>query len=99
VARGISKRVSRHTSQEVCPWNEKFAAAVREEAFRPRPAIAGKDAATLANELLGMSDDYFRIAFKGSPMKRAKLNRLKRNAAVVLHTLSTAGEVQEIGER
>jgi epoxyqueuosine reductase QueG len=31
-----------------------------------------------------MSDEDFRITFKGSPMKRAKLRGLKRNAAVVL---------------
>ena len=31
-----------------------------------------------------MSDEDFRTAFKGSPMKRAKLRGLKRNAAVVL---------------
>ena len=70
--------------QEVCPWNEKFAVPMREPAFRPRAAIAGRNAKTLARELLEMSDEEFRIAFKGSPMKRAKLAGLKRNAAVVL---------------
>ena len=70
--------------QEVCPWNEKFALPLGEDAFRPRAAIAGKDAATLARELSEMSDDEFRIAFKGSPMKRAKLAGLKRNARAVL---------------
>ena len=70
--------------QEVCPWNETFASPLREEAFKPRGAIAGKDARTLATELLVMSDETFRLAFKGSPMKRAKLAGLKRNAAVVL---------------
>jgi len=70
--------------QEVCPWNEKFALPLREDAFRPRAAVAGKDAGTLARELLEMSDDAFRVAFKGSPMKRAKLAGLKRNATVVL---------------
>lgn len=73
--------------QEVCPWNEKFAQPLREAAFLPRPAIAGKDARTLAGELLEMSDEHFRSAFKGSPMKRAKLAGLKRNAAVVLGNL------------
>lgn len=68
----------------MCPWNEKFGVALREEAFRPRAAIDGKDAPTLAQDLLAMSDEEFRIAFKGSPMKRAKLSGLKRNAAVVL---------------
>jgi epoxyqueuosine reductase len=71
-------------AQNVCPWNEKFSLPLREEAFRPRPAIANKDAVTLASELLEMSDEEFRIAFNGSPMKRAKLAGLKRNAAVVL---------------
>jgi epoxyqueuosine reductase len=70
--------------QDVCPWNEKFAVPLREESFRPRAAIAGKDARTLARDILAMDDEDFRIAFKGSPMKRAKLRGLKRNAAVVL---------------
>jgi len=70
--------------QEVCPWNEKFAQPLREPAFRPRAAIAGKDARILASEFLAMSDEDFRTAFKDSPMKRAKLRGLKRNAAVVL---------------
>ena len=70
--------------QEVCPWNEKFSQPLREEAFRPRAAIAGKDAATLARDILAMTDESFRIAFKGSPMKRAKLSGLKRNATVVV---------------
>jgi epoxyqueuosine reductase len=70
--------------QEVCPWNKKFALPLREDAFRPRPAIAGKDAQTLARDIIAMSDEDFRIAFKGSPMKRAKLHGLKRNAAVVI---------------
>ena len=75
--------------QEVCPWNEKFALPLREEAFKPRPAIAGKDAQTLARDLLAMSDEEFRVAFKNSPMKRAKLAGLKRNAAVVLANVAT----------
>jgi epoxyqueuosine reductase len=69
--------------QEVCPWNEKFALPLREDSFRPREVIAGKDARALALDILAMSDDGFRVAFKGSPMKRAKLRGLKRNAAIV----------------
>ncbi|HEX7977246.1 MAG TPA: hypothetical protein VF461_01485 [Gemmatimonadaceae bacterium] len=37
-----------------------------------------------------MSDEQFRMAFKGSPMKRAKLRGLKRNAAVVLGNMGSA---------
>lgn len=40
----------------------------------------------LARELLAMSDERFRAAFQHSPMKRAKLRGLKRNADVVLGT-------------
>jgi epoxyqueuosine reductase len=74
--------------QDVCPWNQKFSLPLREESFRPRPALAGKDARTLAHELLAMSDEDFSIAFQGSPMKRAKLRGLKRNAAVVLGNIA-----------
>jgi epoxyqueuosine reductase len=79
--------------QEVCPWNKKFSLPLREAAFLPRAAIAEKDAGTLARELLSMSDEEFRIAFKGSPMKRAKLRGLQRNAAVVQGNLANAGDV------
>jgi epoxyqueuosine reductase len=71
--------------QEVCPWNVRFAKALPDESpYAPRAAIAGKDARTLARDLLGMSREEFSRAFKGSPMKRAKLRGLKRNATVVL---------------
>jgi epoxyqueuosine reductase len=70
--------------QEVCPWNVKFAQAVKEPSFQPRAAIAGKDAKTLAVETVAMSEEEFRVAFKGSAMKRAKVAGLRRNAAVVL---------------
>jgi epoxyqueuosine reductase len=70
--------------QDVCPWNVRFSRELREPSFAPREAIAGKDARTLALELLGMSQEDFSRAFRNSPMKRAKLRGLKRNAAVVL---------------
>jgi epoxyqueuosine reductase len=73
--------------QDVCPWNEKFSLPLREEALRPGAAIAGKNARALARELLEMSQNDFSKAFKGSPMKRAKLRGLKRNAGVVLGNL------------
>jgi epoxyqueuosine reductase len=76
----------------VCPWNESFAQELKEHAFAARDVIAGKDARTLAHELLAMNDDEFRVAFKGSPMKRAKLKGLKRNAAVVLGNIPSSRE-------
>jgi epoxyqueuosine reductase len=73
--------------QEVCPWNDKFALPLREDSFRAREIVAGKDAHALAHDVLAMSDEDFRGAFRGSPMKRAKLRGLKRNAAVVLDNI------------
>ena len=70
--------------QEVCPWNAKFARELKEPAFAERASISRKDSRALARDLLVMNDEEFRFAFKGSPMKRAKLRGLKRNAAVVL---------------
>jgi epoxyqueuosine reductase len=74
--------------QEVCPWNVRFASPNRVLEFAPRKFIAGKDASTLARDLLAVTQEEFSTAFKGSPMKRAKLRGLQRNAAVVLANIS-----------
>ena len=47
----------------------------------------------MARELLTISPDAFARAFKGSPMKRAKLRGLKRNATVVLGNVGTAEDI------
>ncbi|MGH7694720.1 MAG: tRNA epoxyqueuosine(34) reductase QueG [Gemmatimonadaceae bacterium] len=70
--------------QEVCPWNVSFALALEEPAFRPRAALAGKDAAQLSRDLLIVCEEEFRRAYRASPMKRARLDGLRRNAAIVL---------------
>jgi epoxyqueuosine reductase QueG len=93
VWRGISKSVCWHASQSVCPWNVRFSQELKEPAFAAREVIAGTDARTLAREILAMNDEDFRIAFKGSPMKRAKLRGLKRNAAIVL---GNAGAIEDV---
>jgi epoxyqueuosine reductase len=74
--------------QEVCPFNIKFAHALRVPEFAPRPFLAGKDARTLARDLLAMTQEEFSASFKGSPMKRAKLRGLQRNAAVILQNMA-----------
>jgi epoxyqueuosine reductase len=80
--------------QDVCPWNQRFAGSLPEGSpFAPRGALAGKDARTLAREILAMDVDAYRAAFKGSPMKRAKLPAMKRNAAVVLGNVGTSTDV------
>lgn len=82
----------RHTSHDVCPWNVKFSRDATEEAFVAREVIAGKDAQLLAYDLIAMSQEEFSAAFKKSPMKRAKLAGLQRNAIVVLGNSATAAE-------
>ena len=79
--------------QEVCPWNVKFSQELADDSpFAPRSMFAGKDARTVARELLAMSQNEFTSAFKGSPIKRAKLRGLKRNAAVVLGNVGTSDD-------
>ncbi len=71
--------------QDVCPWNVRFSTELPlGSAFSSRAALQGSDAPTLARALLAMSHEEFSSAFRRSPMKRAKLEGLRRNAAVVL---------------
>ena len=77
----------------MCPWNVRFARALPEDSpYAAREVLGHKDARTLARELLGMMQEEFSAAFKGSPMKRAKLRGLKRNAAVVLGNVGTSAD-------
>jgi epoxyqueuosine reductase len=94
VRSGIAIWFCRRVSQSVCPWNIRFSRELGEPAFAPRAALAGKDARQLARELLAMSQDEFSRAFRGSPMKRAKLRGLKRNAAVVLGNVGAVDDIE-----
>ena len=80
--------------QDVCPWNVSFSQELTEHALAPRAELAGKDTRALAREILSMDDETFRVAFKGSPMKRAKLRGLKRNAAVALGNIGDKRDVE-----
>ena len=71
--------------QDVCPWNVSFAQDLADDSpFAAREILRGSDARALASELLALSQDEFTLAFRKSPMKRARLQGLKRNATVVL---------------
>ncbi len=69
----------------MCPWNVKFSQALADDSpFQVRDFVAGKDAVTLARDIMALDQEAFSAAFRKSPMKRAKLRGLQRNAAVVL---------------
>ena len=85
VSSSTIKRLYRHISQSVCPWSVKFSEELAEDSpFRARPFLEGKDPVTLATDILALDQDAFSAAFRQSPMKRAKLTGLRRNARAVL---------------
>ena len=55
--------------------------------------LATADARTLARQLLAMSPDDFASRYKHTPLSRAKLPGLKRNACAVLGLVATADDV------
>jgi epoxyqueuosine reductase len=65
--------------QDVCPWNRKAPATAAPE-FEPRPALVNPALDWLAE----MQPEEFRAAFRGSPVKRAKLSGLRRNAVIAM---------------
>ena len=66
--------------QDVCPWNIKFSENCEVEEFNPVEAKTSID----LFEVLKMDDETFNNRFKESPVKRAKLSGLKRNASFLL---------------
>ncbi len=62
-----------------CPWN-KFAAAGREAALRPRADLAAPRLAELAE----LDDAAFRRKFSGSPVKRTGRDRFVRNVLIAV---------------
>ncbi len=82
--------------QDVCPWNRKAPVTVVPE-FQPRKIphapngeASDADAAEISlfhpslGWLLSLSEEEFRAAFRGSPVKRTKWRGLVRNACVAI---------------
>ena len=65
--------------QDVCPWNYKFSSPTREKNFEP---MENKE--ITLDEVLEMTNDIFKQRFETSPIKRAKLSGLQRNANFLL---------------
>jgi epoxyqueuosine reductase len=66
--------------QDVCPWNQKFAAPTRELAYRPRPEAEWPS----LDGILRMDEPAFAARFGETALERAGPLGLKRNARVVL---------------
>jgi epoxyqueuosine reductase len=60
--------------QDVCPWNQKFPVETLLKDFQPQNEELDLD------EVIEMNEEEFKERFKNSPVKRAKLSGLKRNA-------------------
>lgn len=65
--------------QEVCPWN-KFKRPTNEPRYHPRPGVTD----TELHEWIELDIAEFRRRFKGSPVKRTKLEGFLRNVGVAL---------------
>ena len=73
---------------EACPWN-RFAQVSREAAFSARPSTRNRP----LREYLALSDEQFRQAFRGSPIKRIKRRGFLRNVCVALGNVGDAGDL------
>jgi len=71
--------------QDVCPWNRGRVLS-SEPAFQPRPGLQPVD----LDALEALDQAGFSAFFKGSAMKRSKLEGLRRNAALVRKNTSPA---------
>jgi epoxyqueuosine reductase len=65
--------------QDVCPWNRKAPATSAAE-FQPREGLVNPALDWLAE----MQPEEFREVFRGSPVRRAKLSGLRRNAVIAM---------------
>ncbi len=69
--------------QDACPWN-RFEQLTTEERFEPRTG----NVTTRLSDILELTPETFAERFRGSPIKRAKLAGLQRNARALLESQS-----------
>ena len=65
--------------QDVCPWNRKAPVTSAPE-FQTREGLVNPELDWLAE----MQPEEFREVFRGSPVRRAKLSGLRRNAVIAM---------------
>jgi epoxyqueuosine reductase len=84
IAEELRAGVGRHVfgcdiCQDVCPWNRKAPVTAAEE-FEARAGLVNPRLEWLA----AMGAEEFRAVFRGSPVARAKLSGLRRNAVIAM---------------
>jgi epoxyqueuosine reductase len=84
VAEDMREQMGRHVfgcdiCQDVCPWNRRAPATGAAE-FQAREGLVNPALEWLAN----MTPDEFRETLRGSALRRAKPNGLRRNAAIAM---------------
>jgi epoxyqueuosine reductase len=62
--------------QDVCPWN-RFSRPHAEKAFHPNPGLEN----FTTRDWMELTEEVFLSVFKDSPLKRAKLEGIKRNVS------------------
>jgi epoxyqueuosine reductase len=80
----LRARMGRHVfgcdiCQDVCPWNRKAPITPAAE-FEPREGLVNPSLDWLAE----MKPEEFQKVFRGSPVRRAKLSGLRRNAVIAM---------------
>ena len=91
IPEGLREGIGRHVfgcdiCQDVCPWNSK-APVSRSADFVPRQELVSPALERLAT----ISDEQFREAFRGSPVKRAKRSGIRRNAIIAMGNSGNTG--------
>src|SRR5271163_3366064 len=84
IPEGLREGIGRHVfgcdiCQDVCPWNRKAPATSAAE-FQPRAGLVNPALDWVAE----MSEEEFRNAFRGSPVRRARRSGLRRNAVIAM---------------
>jgi epoxyqueuosine reductase len=90
VPEGLTRALGSHAygcdiCQEVCPWNQSPPVS-DDPAWQPR-AVFDRPRAP---DLLALSDEALRAHLKGSAMRRAKVQGLRRNLEIVVRNASNA---------
>jgi len=80
--------------QEVCPWNRSVPATPIAD-FGPRPGCANPD----LDEWLALDETAFDQRFKGSPIRRAKQEGLRRNLRIAKDNIGRIGPSNRVSDR